>query len=151
MHMKHLKHLKHTLATYTFNAISSCCLGKSRLVDAEPNADTKHDATEVANAELISGTELVGNTRLTNAELISLPAMSRERVGYGHDTREAGGCASSRQGGDAQAPRHPTSPCCFERRDGGERYEMEPERIILNGHLIDICVVGTIRGQREVT
>jgi len=32
--------------------------------------------------------------------------------------QRASGCVSSRRGGDAQAPRHPSSPCCFEWRDG---------------------------------
>jgi hypothetical protein len=58
--MKHLKHLKYTLATSTFSVTSSYYLGKSRLVDAELDANTKLDATEVASAYLIGSAELAG-------------------------------------------------------------------------------------------
>jgi hypothetical protein len=62
--MKHLKHLKYTLATSTFSVTSSYYLGKSRLVDAELDANTKLDAMEVASAYLIGSAELAGNTEL---------------------------------------------------------------------------------------
>ena len=71
IHMKQcnmrMKHLKHTLATCAFSATSSCCLAESRLVDAELDAHTKLDATEVASAELNCARTSVGEWRAATA------------------------------------------------------------------------------------
>jgi hypothetical protein len=74
--MKHLKCLKYMLATWAFNAMSSCCLNEYRLVIVELNADTEVDGGAWSSSWGSSvGNSLTGqlHTMLTLSFLLEYP------------------------------------------------------------------------------